>query len=335
MKVQKTPLLVLAILLISCHRNYHNENIAKAGELYETNIDRAKTLLKQTYCVELIDDKDFAVYIYLSCKISNKFIERLPHTSDIMNMKHGSSLDKVDMSSFQGRSYVSDKKYKEAIDRIQYLKQEQQFFFILFMCALIAFLIMTFIFHKFKYRTRIKITLQDREINDLNIKIQNMSLELEKKKMLLEKSLDKNKQEYENRKNYISGLDEKAKKVRHKKLISSSVGKKITKLANLNIPGQEKELITKKIWKEIEKEIDLIYFDFRKRLYNMAPNLAESEWQYCCLHLFKLDSNQEAILLNINPDSVRKRKTRIRRKLGLLHDKSNLYSFFVDDLLNN
>ena len=62
-------------------------------------------------------------------------------------------------------------------------------------------------------------------------------------------------------------------------------------------------------------EVDKIYPQFYSLLKEAFPNLTESEYQYCYLHIFGFDANDEAKLLGINPDSIRMKRTRIKQKL--------------------
>ena len=62
-------------------------------------------------------------------------------------------------------------------------------------------------------------------------------------------------------------------------------------------------------------EVDKIYPQFYSLLKEAFPNLTESEYQYCYLHIFGFDANDEAKLLGINPASVRMKRTRIYQEV--------------------
>jgi len=91
-----------------------------------------------------------------------------------------------------------------------------------------------------------------------------------------------------------------------------------------------KILTDEDIWIKIESEIDLIYPGFNKKLENTFPNLTITDIQFCYLSMFEFDTNQEAILLGITPDSVSKRRTRIRAKLNVDLSHSHLCHFLKD-----
>lgn len=60
----------------------------------------------------------------------------------------------------------------------------------------------------------------------------------------------------------------------------------------------------------------------------------ESEYQYCYLHIFGFDANDEAKLLGINPASVRMKRTRIYQEVQLKHNKETfLRDYIIKNLL--
>ena len=95
---------------------------------------------------------------------------------------------------------------------------------------------------------------------------------------------------------------------------TSTVGKKLISLTKKN-RLEDSQLPTDKTWHSIMTEVDKIYPQFYSLLKEAFPNLTESEYQYCYLHIFGFDANDEAKLLGINPDSIRMKRTRIKQKL--------------------
>ena len=96
---------------------------------------------------------------------------------------------------------------------------------------------------------------------------------------------------------------------------TSTVGKKLISLTKKKIGLRTPQLPTDKTWHSIMTEVDKIYPQFYSLLKEAFPNLTESEYQYCYLHIFGFDANDEAKLLGINPDSIRMKRTRIKQKL--------------------
>ena len=58
-------------------------------------------------------------------------------------------------------------------------------------------------------------------------------------------------------------------------------------------------------------------------------NLTEAEKQICYLSFLQLSLNEEAILLNINPDSANKRRLRARQKLNLTNTAVSLHDYLL------
>lgn len=71
--------------------------------------------------------------------------------------------------------------------------------------------------------------------------------------------------------------------------------------------------------------INQTYHPFNDFISDNPHGLTPSEIQYCYLSFLKLDINSEAILLNINPESISKRRLRIRQKLGYTGSEVSFY----------
>ena len=81
-------------------------------------------------------------------------------------------------------------------------------------------------------------------------------------------------------------------------------------------------------------EVDKIYPQFYSLLKEAFPNLTESEYQYCYLHIFGFDANDEAGLMPSNLASVRMKRTRIYQEVQLKHDKETfLRDYIIKNLL--
>ena len=101
----------------------------------------------------------------------------------------------------------------------------------------------------------------------------------------------------------IEVISYKYDRLQKQSMETSTVGKKLISLTKKN-RLEDSQLPT-----------DKIYPQFYSLLKEAFPNLTESEYQYCYLHIFGFDANDEAKLLGINPDSIRMKRTRIKQKL--------------------
>lgn len=225
------------------------------------------------------------------------------------------------------------------------LKRDQNF--ILFISTLLLCLIILWIY-------RISITHKKREIEDLQkslavnkLNLIEMSTDLSERKEELqkmgdalaknEKQLSLQKQEglFEQRKQEVEQLTSKLIELRKEKLLSSSIARKIDKLSQKVVPGVTKPLLTEKDWKTIVATVDDTYHLFTNGLMNASLNLNRSEIEYCCLALFRLELNQESILLGINPESTTKKRFRIRQKLSITGEDLAFYDQLLVVALSN
>ena len=160
-----------------------------------------------------------------------------------------------------------------------------------------------------------------------------VSLELEKKKRLLDTFKEKN-ESYEEMQEEISLLTTNYKQLQNKILENSPLHKELIHLANQNKPRNNKPLITDKQWKLIADEITYIYPNLRKYIYSRCPDLPEQDFWYCCLYISGFDTNTEAKLLNITVDSVRKKRLRLRQKLNIILPDNNatLYEYLIENM---
>ena len=87
--------------------------------------------------------------------------------------------------------------------------------------------------------------------------------------------------------------------------------------ANLNID---------KDWEDFRLYFEKSYPDFFSRLESRFTQLTENDKRLCAYFLIKLPINAVADALHITPDSVKKSRTRLRKKLGL-DPKDDLAAF--------
>lgn len=136
--------------------------------------------------------------------------------------------------------------------------------------------------------------------------------------------------EYERLKQRESVLSRSLEKQREALLLSSTIAKKLVRLSQKVIPGNTESLLTEKDWKAIVSKVDEIYPTFGDKLRAFALTSMELRYSYLCL--FHFDTVSEAILLNIQPDSVNKRRQRVRQKLGITGKDLDLRTYLLDSL---
>lgn len=237
------------------------------------------------------------------------------------------------ISEIQNETKIMEvgKKYKDLRYREENIKlkmESQRYVIILcFFISILLFFLLAYLY----YRKRIlsQIYLQQKELDRMKIELLNTSLELEDKKRLL--AIHKNNSEL--LKNEIEELVKKYRQLQRSKLMSSAIAKKLTALVSKIYPGNSQPLLSDKLWSSLVAEVEDVYPAFQPYLHKLSPTLTGQEWQYCCLYLFGFDSNDEARLLGITPESVRTKRMRIRQHLNIsLNDDENLYDYFMSNL---
>ena len=221
-------------------------------------------------------------------------------------------------------------KISKEVDR---LKIKQQSYIIVLVICIGILLLIIIVYLLYRKKAKEKIQRQQEELNRIKTDLLYVSLELEKKKRLLDTFKEKN-ESYEEMQEEISLLTTNYKQLQNKILENSPLHKELIHLANQNKPRNNKPLITDKQWKLIADEITYIYPNLRKYIYSRCPDLPEQDFWYCCLYISGFDTNTEAKLLNITVDSVRKKRLRLRQKLNIILPDNNatLYDYLIENM---
>ena len=221
-------------------------------------------------------------------------------------------------------------KISKEVDRLK-IKQQSYIIFLVISIALLLLIIIGYLLYRKKAKE--KIQGQRDELSRIKTDLLYVSLELEKKKRLLDTFKEKD-ESYNKMEEEIAFLTANYKELQNKSLRNSSLLKELAQLAKQNKPRNNKPLIVDKQWKLIADEITHIYPNLHKYIYNLCPNLPEQDFQYCCLCMCGFDTNIEAKLLNITVDSARKKRLRLRQKLNITlpNNNSTLYEYLIENM---
>lgn len=221
-------------------------------------------------------------------------------------------------------------KISKEVDRLK-IKQQSYIIFLVISIALLLLIIIGYLLYRKKAKE--KIQGQRDELSRIKTDLLYVSLELEKKKRLLDTFKEKD-ESYNKMEEEIALLTANYKELQNKSLRNSSLLKELAQLAKQNKPRNNKPLIVDKQWKLIADEITHIYPNLHKYVYNLCPNLPEQDFQYCCLCMCGFDTNIEAKLLNITVDSARKKRLRLRQKLNITlpNNNSTLYEYLIENM---
>lgn len=301
-------------------------------DLYTTSgsINKAKELLSKIPQ----DNPQYTCSIkYLYYQIYNaeeNYKEALVNLEEYVNM-----VDSIVYADSQSKILDIESKYNhlkisKEVDR---LKIKQQSYIIISIICIITLLLITIGYLLYRKKAKKKIQRQRDELYLIKTNLLNVSLELEKKKRLLDTSKEKN--EYYNKmQEEIILLTANYKELQNKSLENSPLFKELTHLTTQNKPRNNRSLITDEQWKLITDEITHIYPNLHRYIYSLCPDLQIQDFMYCCLYMYGFDTNAEAQLINITVDSVRKKRLRLRQKLGITLPNNNttLREYLIENM---
>ena len=209
----------------------------------------------------------------------------------------------------------------------------------------VLFLVLIVLLSYFRYRW--KMIQKDRELERGNLLLAMEKQEKQKKEIeLAEKNLESRRQrlllkehdllsqkkdlELQQQKDDFEYLKKKEELAKQNLFRRSLLFKKIQMLSELRTSDPEvfrtevEKLLdihglSEEDWREIKNEMNYVYPGFTTALAEKLPKLTEEEIRFCCLLKAGLSTSELATLLNINPTSVDRRRTRINKKIQELH----------------
>lgn len=250
------------------------------------------------------------------------------------------------VSTLQNEASVMkiEKKYRneKLLNENARLRVIQQQYFILFIIALFVCLGI-FVVYQIKLRIQqAKIYEQQRLLDKNKINLIELSAKLKEKEKTLSDidNYDKHLSErnvlqqeletYNKQKQELERINTEIIQQRREKLLSSAIAKKMRLLSKTVKPGAVHSLLTTRDWNSIRKQINETYLSLIDFLNKETLNLSPGDLECCYLTLFQLELKEEAILLNINPNSASKRRTRLREKLGIIGEETSLYDYLTN-----
>lgn len=219
------------------------------------------------------------------------------------------------------------------------LKSDKQKYFIYWVISVSILLILLWVFqiridrkNKRLLKQEIDLSNKSNELFRLRDNLRNkqdrleaLSIQLSEKNEKLNEldSREKLEKEYEQIKKEEETLVLRIAERRKDLFLSSAIAKKVIKLSQKVVPGATKSPLSEKDWQNIITQVNEVYPFLADRL--AAFNLSAAELRYCYLSLLGLDSIGESILLHIQPDSVNKRRQRVRQRLGIIAKELDLW----------
>lgn len=226
------------------------------------------------------------------------------------------------------------------------LKSDKQKYFIYWVISVFILLILLWVFqiridrkNKRLLKQEIDLSNKSNELFRLRDNLRNkqdrleaLSIQLSEKNEKLNEldSREKLEKEYEQIKKEEETLVLRIAERRKDLFLSSAIAKKVIKLSQKVVPGATKSPLSEKDWQNIITQVNEVYPFLADRL--AAFNLSAAELRYCYLSLLGLDSIGESILLHIQPDSVNKRRQRVRQRLGIIAKELDLCAYLINSV---
>lgn len=226
------------------------------------------------------------------------------------------------------------------------LKSDKQKYFIYWVISVSILLILLWVFqiridrkNKRLLKQEIDLSNKSNELFRLRDNLRNkqdrleaLSIQLSEKNEKLNEldSREKLEKEYEQIKKKEETLVLRIAERRKDLFLSSAIAKKVIKLSQKVVPGATKSPLSEKDWQNIITQVNEVYPFLADRL--AAFNLSAAELRYCYLSLLGLDSIGESILLHIQPDSVNKRRQRVRQRLGIIAKELDLCAYLINSV---
>ena len=226
------------------------------------------------------------------------------------------------------------------------LKSDKQKYFIYWVISVSILLILLWVFqiridrkNKRLLKQEIDLSNKSNELFRLRDNLRNkqdrleaLSIQLSEKNEKLNEldSREKLEKEYEQIKKEEETLVLRIAERRKDLFLSSAIAKKVIKLSQKVVPGATKSPLSEKDWQNIITQVNEVYPFLADRL--AAFNLSAAELRYCYLSLLGLDSIGESILLHIQPDSVNKRRQRVRQRLGIIAKELDLCAYLSNSV---
>lgn len=314
-------------------KSYIKENLLDEASMYANLLLQKKPNIEtKITAFELLSEINFKKKIYeLAFQFKDSLLISKSKLNEIKNNKlYETSKVKFDIQNYQNQIKLNEAK----------LSNERKIFYwiITIIIIIVAFIIWVLRNLSIKHKQKKLIAERNEQI---------LSLELEKEKnelLLLEKQLDeqkaislleqerlKNEVEQKNRKLsakalYLSGRNQMIEEV----LSELSELPQVSKEALLvnHIQTLKTHLKTDNEWDNFITHFEEVNQNFLNKLKTKHPNLIANDIRFLSYIYMNLSTKEIASMLNIAPESCRKRKERISAKMGIPDDIS-LYDYLA------
>lgn len=298
-------------------------------DLYVNNdsLSKAKLVLEEMSTVSKEYKSTISASWYSIYRKENKYEDALNALENYVLLN-----DSIQECENKEKIVEIEEKYNTLKNRqiINQLKLEHQYYIILSLISISLLLIVILGYIVLRKKAREKEYEQKMELERIKVNILSLKTDLRMKDEILS-DLSEKENEYCNKRNEIVELKKQLSKLQRYMIMELFIFKELFQLANKNIPGNNRPLMTEIQWKQVVVEVTKVYPTLYNYVYGLNSELSEPEWRYCCFCMLGFDSNLEARLLNINTASVRMKRLRLRQKLGITLDSHMTLCDFLSE----
>lgn len=247
------------------------------------------------------------------------------------------AIDSTQMEQNKMHALEIEQKYnlEHAENQKNIARLDAQRNFILFLILLILLSFTIILYQRMRRRKNKIIYEQREELSKVDGIISHISTQLQQERKNLGKvqaSLQKTNKEYNlnfsDQEERINSLKEELFDMKLEKITNvSAIGKKIRNITEKIVPSGKSLSVNE--WKNLVDLFRTTFLSLETLLWNPDSSFTESEVRSSLLAFFNLEAKQESRILNIEPLSVYKQRTRLRQKLQL-DEGASLFEYFKE-----
>lgn len=298
------------------------------------NYEGAKTTAKQILKLSpsIYNREDIYKYLSKINAVTKDYEEALKYKDSVIIVSD--SIFKINNSALfnTGKIKFEMRNYQFEIEQGQQRMHEERKKYYIIITATVIIIILTLLFlfaNATKYKQQKKIAELEYEKKQSDNLILRQQLAEQESFSLLEKERLKNEIEQQNRQLtsqalILSSRNEVIEEIIEAIINQPEVSENITLVKS--IKDLKFQLKNNNQWDSFFKHFEGVNQNFIALLKQKHPDLASSEIRFICYVYMNLTHKEMASILNISPESCRKRKERISKKLNL-SDKMNLYDY--------
>ena len=296
------------LLYLSLGRVYSGLNIFDSAQIF---LKKCDSVIKTNNNLEL---KTECNYWLLRNEImqepNNELLERLDYNkikNDSIGLQMNAKWRQYAEFNYKLGKKEADLKYLQVINRNQQLK----YIFIIVILLLVVIIVAIFIINRNK-KLKQELTLISKE---------NEIKKLKEKQLQEEASLIKRELEIKNKEVLSNSLI-----LMNKNEVLKSIKNKVN---NIQVNDNNKLVVNEilsllrdstnqdNIWNDFKIHFEKVHQDFFNKLKEKHPDLSENDIRLCAYLLIGMQNQEIANISFISPESVRKRKQRLKERLGL------------------